>query len=259
MPTLPIFVHSTIDDMTNPTPNALRVYMHLARRAGRDGVAYPSYQSVGDHCFSSVSKNAATRKSFARRAIGELLDAGLITKQVAFDDAGDYSSNRYRIEPNPKPAGGVSIDTGMPIDTGYAYRHTGVPIGTKGSPSEDTPVEEEANVVASEPTPEPTPEPTAPAAAAKSQPTRDAWIVEYENTWGMMVASPYIAEQIIDWQSRVTFPAWQHALRESTRANARNWRYLSRVLERLERDGYQEPQATPTATTTIDIDLELPL
>ena len=75
----------------------------------------------------------------------------------------------------------------------------------------------------------------------------------------MMVASPYIAEQITDWQSRVTFPAWQHALRESTRANARNWRYLSRVLERLERDGYQEPQATPTATTTIDIDLELPL
>jgi DnaD/phage-associated family protein len=118
---------------------------------------------------------------------------------------------------------------------------------------------EAAEERASEPTPEPTPEPTAPAAAAKSQPTRDVWIIEYENVWGMMVASPYIAEQITDWQSRVTFPAWQHALRESTRANARNWRYLSRVLERLERDGYQEPQPTAPTTTTIDVDLELPL
>lgn len=140
---LPIFIHSTIDDMTGITPNAMRVYMHLARRAGKSGFAFPSYQSIGDHCFSSVSDNHATRRSMARKAIDDLIAHKLIEKRARVTGDGDSDSNGY-----------VLLDTGMPIDTpmpigipmpnkhtGMLNRHTGVPIGTKDTPIEGSPIE----------------------------------------------------------------------------------------------------------------------
>src|SRR6187549_2505188 len=89
----PLWVHSSIDDMTNLSPNALRVYMHLVRRADKNGVAWPSYQTIGDHCFASVSEKPATRKTFARNAIDELIAAGLIRKEERVRDDGGQSSN----------------------------------------------------------------------------------------------------------------------------------------------------------------------
>ncbi len=35
---LPIFVHSAVDDMTDLTPNAMRVYMQLARTERKAGL-----------------------------------------------------------------------------------------------------------------------------------------------------------------------------------------------------------------------------
>ena len=84
----------------------------------------------------------------------------------------------------------------------------------------------------------PTPE-TAPAAATESTAPepRDPWVTDYETIWGMVVPSSYVAAQIDEWKGRVPQSVWQYALQESLKANARNWRYLSRILERLERDG----------------------
>lgn len=108
--TRPIFIHSMIDDMTSLTPNDMRVYMHIARRADNtEGAAWPSYQSIGDHCFASVSDNKATRKSFARAAIDNLIAAGLIEKHNRKDDDGGNMSNVY-----------VLVDP-MPIGTPRAY------------------------------------------------------------------------------------------------------------------------------------------
>lgn len=139
---LPIFIHSTIDDMTNLSPNAMRVYMHLARRADRAGVAWPSYQSIGDHCFVSVSQNPVTRRSMARKAVDELIASGLISKTNRADETGN-TSNAYTLH-NPVP-----IDTAMPIGTAMPHntppvpnRHSPVPIGTKDTPVEDTPIED---------------------------------------------------------------------------------------------------------------------
>jgi hypothetical protein len=122
--------------------------MHLARRAGKANSAFPSYQSIGDHCFSSVSANQATRKSFARKAIDQLIEAGLIAKTNRNTD-GVNQSNVYKlVEPTPEEAGGVPIKHTMPIGTPMPIKHTPVPnkhgvclIGTKGNPSEGDPIE----------------------------------------------------------------------------------------------------------------------
>lgn len=109
--TRPIFIHSSIDDMTGLTPNDMRVYMHIARRADNGtGAAWPSYQSIGDHCFASVSANAATRKSFARAAIDNLIANGLIEKHSRHADNGGQQSNVY-----------VLVDPPCLISTPRAY------------------------------------------------------------------------------------------------------------------------------------------
>lgn len=135
----PLFVHSSIDDLTDITPNAMRVYMHLTRRADSSGKAWPSYQSIGDHCFRSISDNPATRKSFARRAIGELIAAGLLTKEVRTRDDGGQTSNGY------------TVSYPVPIDTPVPIKQPPVPneqppclSSTKGNPMEGNPIEEKA-------------------------------------------------------------------------------------------------------------------
>ena len=94
---LPIFIHGVIDDMTDLPPNAMRVYMHLARRADADGFAWPSYQAIGDHCFKSISDNPSTRKSHARNAIDDLIEAGLLSKHAREREDGGQTSNGYRL------------------------------------------------------------------------------------------------------------------------------------------------------------------
>lgn len=93
------------------------------------------------------------------------------------------------------------------------------------------------------------------AAAAESLPQVEPFADAYEQTWGRLVESPYIGERIKDWQTRITLDAWRYALQESANANARNWKYLTRILERVERDGYSAPAPTQP-TPVLDITLE---
>jgi len=127
---LPLFVHSSIDDMTDLTPNAMRVYMHLARRADANGVAWPSYQAIGDHCFKSVSDNPVTRKSFARRAIEELIAAGIVSKEAREREDGGQSSNGYKLSAVDSGADPMPIDTGVPNSTPMLNGHYPMPIDT---------------------------------------------------------------------------------------------------------------------------------
>lgn len=97
--TVPIFIHSTIDDMTDLTPNAMRVYMHLSRRADKSGAAWPSYQSIGNHCFGSVYDHPDTRRRHAVKAIADLVDAGLIHKGKRKHPRGQQSNCYTLLEP----------------------------------------------------------------------------------------------------------------------------------------------------------------
>jgi hypothetical protein len=113
--TRPIFIHSMIDNMTQLTPNDMRVYMHLARRADNDsGAAWPSYQSIGDHCFASVSDNKATRKSFARTAVDNLIANGLVEKHNRKDAKSGNLSNIYVLV-DPVPIGTPRAYSAQPV------------------------------------------------------------------------------------------------------------------------------------------------
>lgn len=94
------------------------------------------------------------------------------------------------------------------------------------------------------------------AAAAAEPLTINPFVAAYEQTWGRLVESPYISEQIKDWQQRIPIEAWRYALQESTNANARNWKYLTRILERVERDGFVAPTTTTQPAPVIDLTLE---
>lgn len=97
--TLPIFIHSVIDDMTHLSPDTMRVYMHLSRRADKSGAAWPSYQSIGDHCFISVYKHADGRRKHAVAAIAELVKAGLLKKDKRTNEHGQQTNCYTLIDP----------------------------------------------------------------------------------------------------------------------------------------------------------------
>jgi hypothetical protein len=140
-----LFIHSTLDDMTDLSPNAMRVYMHLSRRANNEGKAWPSYQTIGDHCFKSVSDNPITRKSFTRNAIEELIEANLIVKEMRARDDGGQTSNIYVLLDT-----GMPNSTSMPIDSPMPNKHAPCLNGTphayqapEDTPIEDTPMKKE--------------------------------------------------------------------------------------------------------------------
>jgi len=97
---LPLALHHRLDD-TPLTIWAFRVYAHLVRRTGRKGKAWPSYKSIGEHCFRATlqTASAATLRRRAIEAINELKAAGLIAvEQRTREDGGD-TSNVYRLTP----------------------------------------------------------------------------------------------------------------------------------------------------------------
>ena len=76
-----VYTHSAVDDF-GLTPNAFRVYCHLCRRAGKDNRAFPSHESIGEVCFSSISDSANWRFRLSVKAVNELLARGMITKTL---------------------------------------------------------------------------------------------------------------------------------------------------------------------------------
>lgn len=130
---LPIFIHSSIDDM-GLTPNAFRVYAHLARRATKDGDAWPSYQSIGDHCFGAMYSHPDTRRRHAVAAVKELISHGLIAKEKRTAD-GWKKSNSYVL---------VDVVT-------LQSQQVVTPQSHKDTPVEDAPVESTPNSAAAAP------------------------------------------------------------------------------------------------------------
>jgi len=100
---IPIFIHSTIDDM-GLTTDAFRVYCHLARRANQEGVAWPKQVEVGKVCFfgDAVRKGKPPSEDYCRHramlAIDELIERGMLTKVPRYSD-GHRTSNEYQLTP----------------------------------------------------------------------------------------------------------------------------------------------------------------
>lgn len=131
---LPVFIHSELDDM-GLSLEAFRVYAHLARRAGRDGRAWPGLQSIGDVCFWQ-DKHPDTRRKKATAAVAELEQHGLIAKHMRHDDQGRQLSNNYDLLPVASMDGGA-VGAGGEDDT---VPPGGTYTSPKDSPVEDTPI-----------------------------------------------------------------------------------------------------------------------
>lgn len=100
------------------------------------------------------------------------------------------------------------------------------------------------------------PEPTAAAAAKPPSKPRTVsdYVTAYERIWGLQVSSPYIGEQIQEWENRVTLEGWQYALKECTDThNHGNWKYFRSILERIEREGYRPKAQTATSPVTATV------
>ncbi len=89
----------------------------------------------------------------------------------------------------------------------------------------DTPTKERKKVAAA--TTADVPEP---------MPIRDPYIAVYERYIGV-VESQVAGERIADWASRLSIGAWEYVLREAHDHNARNWKYITPILQRVEREG----------------------
>jgi hypothetical protein len=98
---LPIFVHSAIDDM-GLSLGAFRVYGHLARRAGLNNSAWPSYTSIGEQCFraSYPTAKSDTLRRKAIAAVSELKKKGLVdVQQRKIGNTEGNKSNVYSLVP----------------------------------------------------------------------------------------------------------------------------------------------------------------
>jgi len=103
-PDSPIFVRSEVDDL-GLSVEAFRVYGHLARRAGANNDAWPSYQSIGDTCFSGSHPplKPESRRRKAMRAVKELERRGLIkVNRRRLNNSRGSLSNQYQILPLSK-------------------------------------------------------------------------------------------------------------------------------------------------------------
>ena len=142
---LPIFIHSELDDLSLSL-EAFRVYAHLARRAGRDNKAWPSYNSIAEHCFRA-SYPKAKQETLRRKAIAavkELVDHGLIVKMANREENGDHKSNHYALTARNKWA---SVNTLPSVNALGGSANT---LGSVNTPK-DTPYEGSPNQKAARP------------------------------------------------------------------------------------------------------------
>jgi len=72
--------------------------------------------------------------------------------------------------------------------------------------------------------------------AAATGAARDPYVLAYERYIGV-VESQVAGERIADWASRLSIGAWEYAVKEAHDHNARNWKYLTPILQRVEREG----------------------
>jgi DnaD/phage-associated family protein len=131
---LPVFIHSELDDLPL-SPNAFRLYCHLARRAGT-GTAWPSYQSMGDKCYATLAEGKS-RRNIAIKAMKELVDLGLIKKEMRQDEIKGNKSNIYYLTPRREWAD-PNIVAIPGLTSGECQ--PSIPTIPKGTPSEVTPI-----------------------------------------------------------------------------------------------------------------------
>jgi DNA replication protein DnaD len=96
-----------------------------------------------------------------------------------------------------------------------------------------------------------------PPSRPEADPGCAEFVRAYERIWGFGVESPEVGEKIQRWRQRVTLAMWEYALNEGLEHNRRTWSYISRILERVEREGLPTQAAQGAAVRQNRVDFLL--
>jgi hypothetical protein len=77
------------DILSKLGPSALGIYVYLARRANRDGEAWPS--------FDTIARDCSVQRRWAIKVVQTLVAAGFIERVAQQDKRGGHASNLYRL------------------------------------------------------------------------------------------------------------------------------------------------------------------
>lgn len=211
---IPVFIHRELDDL-GLSAVAFRLYCHLARRAG-SGMAWPSYQSMGDHCYMGQAE-AGRRRNIAIEAMKELVERGLIKKVIRKD--GDVNeTNLYYLTPRDEWGGSTPGVLGGVVRGAYQGSTPGVP---KGTPFKSSDPNKEEGAAPEKPEP-------------KFKPTDDEWAAVFkcwhDNMPGML--TPILTDEITDWGGEYGAAAVIKAITAAVTAGVRKPNYVNAILVR---------------------------
>ena len=211
-----LWVHSSIDDMTNLSPNAMRVYMHLVRRANGCGMAWPSLQSIGDHCFATVYQHPDTRRKHAIAALDELIAAKLIRKEEQISGKGQHSNHYFLLDPvtvASQPA--VTVEAPPPVTVA----------SHKGNPSEGNPTKSNDDDDRTR--------------------ARGAVVKSYQENIGII--APLVGEQLFDLMDEVGQLSVLAGILAAANQNKRSFAYMQKCA-RNHANGVDKPQGKGSDT-----------
>lgn len=77
------------DILSKLGPSALGIYVYLARRANRDGEAWPS--------FDTIARDCGVQRRWAIKVVQDLVAAGFVERITQQDKRGGHASNLYRL------------------------------------------------------------------------------------------------------------------------------------------------------------------
>ena len=89
----PVVLLSVALDDIRISSDSFRVYFHIVRRVGKHEKAWPSYRSIGVHCFPDLKEDSARIKAI--KAVKELIAWNLIEVEKNQTATGFHSNNYY--------------------------------------------------------------------------------------------------------------------------------------------------------------------
>ena len=87
-----VWLSVALDDI-RISSDSFRVYFHIVRRVGKHEKAWPSYRSIGVHCFPELKEDSARIKAI--KAVKELIAWNLIEVEKNQTATGFHSNNYY--------------------------------------------------------------------------------------------------------------------------------------------------------------------
>lgn len=180
-------------------------------------------------------KGTGLYKIDVSRTLQRLAERNVIVATTSGSGRGATTVYRFNKHYEQWDQDGKVTPKGSEVATSFEWRK-GSEVATYTEPEKGS---ENADKRVAKPLPTKERKKVAAAAAAdvpEPMPIRDPYVAAYER-YISVVESQVAGERIADWASRLSIGAWEYAVKEAHDHNARNWKYLTPILQRVEREG----------------------